>query len=193
MEHASVADAAGRVDLTAALGTTDCALNRYRLAPGEGFPSGLHAHGDQEEVFVVQAGTATFETLPDYPADPTGEVVTVEAGEAVRFAPGEFQTGFNDAHADEELVALALGAPRDSEDVHVPVPCPDCAAATHRLATDGGFAFRCPRCGAERVPAPCPDCGSDDLAMRLGADDRPVARCADCEAEFDRPPVRDGW
>jgi uncharacterized cupin superfamily protein len=50
--------------LSAALDATSVAINRYRLAPGEEFPGGLHAHADQEEVFVVLEGEATFDRPP---------------------------------------------------------------------------------------------------------------------------------
>lgn len=66
----------------AELATSRVAVNHYRVPPESGLSSGLHAHTDQEEVFVVLAGEATFETL-DGP-------VTVTAREAVRFAPREF-------------------------------------------------------------------------------------------------------
>ena len=82
--------------LTDALGTEDMAINHYRLDPGEGFSGGLHAHLDQEEVFVILSGTATFETESD--------AVEVGAGEAIRFAPGEYQTGSNDG--EEPVEAL---------------------------------------------------------------------------------------
>jgi len=52
--------------------------------------------------------------------------VTVSEGEVIRFAPGEFQSGKNDS--DGEVVAFAMGAPRDSEDVRVPQDCPECGA-----------------------------------------------------------------
>lgn len=148
MEHVSIDDiessAFGRdVDrrgLSDPLGTTDLALNRYRLDPGERFTSDLHAHMDQEEVFVVVEGEATFET-------PDGEV-TVEEDEAVRFAPGEFQSGKNDA--DAELVAFALGAPRDTEDVRISRECPDCGHGNVRLIpNEDGFGLQCPECGTE--------------------------------------------
>ncbi|MFT4890439.1 MAG: putative cupin superfamily protein [Halobacteriales archaeon] len=126
--------------LTDALGTTDVAINHYRIPPDEGFPSGLHAHLDQEEVFVVLDGVATFLTLAG--------TVTVEAGEVIRFAPGEFQTGRN--HGDDVLVALALGAPRETEDVRIPVACPDCGHDDLR-----------PEGGAEGVELVCPDCGTE--------------------------------
>lgn len=98
-----------RRELSAPLATTDLAINYYRIPPENGFPGGVHAHMDQEEVFVVLVGTAEFETM--------NGTITVEAGEAIRFGPGEFQSGAN--AAEQDLVALALGAPRDSEDVRI--------------------------------------------------------------------------
>jgi mannose-6-phosphate isomerase-like protein (cupin superfamily) len=187
-----------RRGLSGPLDTNGVALNRYRVPPGDGLPSGLHTHADQEEIFLVLEGTATFETLPRRDPDsgtddgepPTGREVTVEAGEAVRFAPGEYQSGYN--RGDANLVALAIGAPRETTDVRVPVRCPDCGGADFALDAGGDvLSFRCPACGAERVPAPCPDCGTDALTLRLGGDDRVVAACDDCEAAFDEPPYRE--
>jgi mannose-6-phosphate isomerase-like protein (cupin superfamily) len=88
-----------RRGLSDPLGTTDFAINRYRLDPGERFSGSLHAHMDQEEVFVVVEGEATFETLD-------GEE-TISDGEAIRFTPGEFQSGKNDA--DEPLALAEAG------------------------------------------------------------------------------------
>ena len=189
-----------RRGLSGPLDTDGLAINRYRIPPGEGFPSGLHTHADQEEVFVALDGTATFETLPERdPSEPRadddatdarrGREITVEAGEAVRFAPGEYQSGYN--RGDADLVALAVGAPRATTDVRVPVRCPDCGAADFALDARGEvIAFRCPDCDAERVPAPCPDCGSDTLTLTLD-DGAVVAACEDCGAAFDEPPYRD--
>lgn len=166
-----------RRDLTDPLNATDVAVSRYVLDPGERFSGSLHAHADQEEVFIVLEGTATFETTA---GDGDGEVagdqtsaasegateVEVAAGEAIRFAPGEFQVGRN--AGDERVVALALGAPRDSEDVRISripmrddrdVSCPDCGRGDMRIARDGD--------GGEDDPDAdfvCPDCG-DTLAL----------------------------
>ncbi|WP_323675066.1 cupin [Halorubellus sp. PRR65] len=200
--------ATGGTGVGDALGTTDLAVVRYRLAPGEGFPSGLHAHLDQEEVFVVLAGEAVFEVLPpaaDWPessaespgdaespsgARPRGREVTVAASEAVRFAPGEFQTGRNPASADRDLVALALGAPKETDDVRIPARCPGCGAPALRLGTGGdAFTLDCSECESSFDPGPCPDCGSPDLAMGLDADRHPVSRCADCESEHETAPL----
>ncbi|QZX98945.1 cupin domain-containing protein [Halobaculum rubrum] len=126
--------------LTDALGTEDMAINHYRLEPGEGFSGGLHTHLDQEEVFVILSGAATFET-----EDGT---VEVGEGEAVRFAPGEYQTGSNEG--DEAVDALALGAPADSTEVRVPVECRECGhEALAAVPDDDGMGFVCPECGTE--------------------------------------------
>jgi len=142
VESRAMGDADRRA-LADPLGTTGFAINRYRLEPGERFSGGLHAHDDQEEVFVVVDGEATFERLGD-------DDVTVAAGEAVRFAPGEFQSGYNGG--DEPVVAFAMGAPRNSEDVRVPQECEECGNDDMRAvpAADGdGFDLECPECGAE--------------------------------------------
>jgi len=132
---------ADRRALSDALGTSDLAINYYALDPGEQFSGGLHTHLDQEEVFYVFEGTATFET-PER---------TVEVGpdEGVRFAPGDYQQGRNDG--DERVVALALGAPRNSSDVRVPGDCPECGEADSLAVELGpdGMAFVCPECGAD--------------------------------------------
>ena len=139
-------------------------------------------------------GTATFETLAE-PAGTsrttdgqrTGREVVVESGEAVRFAPGEFQSGYN--RAEEPLVALAIGAPRESTDVRVPVRCPACERADFGLDTTGeSLSFVCLDCGAERVPAPCPDCGADAMTLGLDDENEVAAVCDTCGSEYDRPP-----
>jgi len=147
MEKLSVDDvepggmgAADRRGLSEPLDTSDLAINYYHLQPGEGFSGGLHAHMDQEELFFIIDGEATFE-LPD-------ETVTVGEREAIRFAPGEFQRGSNES--DSDLTALALGAPRDSEDVRVPQPCPEGDSDDMRIRFgEGEMTLVCPECGTE--------------------------------------------
>jgi len=114
--------AADKRALSAALGTTDVALNYYELAPGDSFAFGYHRHPDQEEVFYVVEGVATFET-----EDGDAEV---SAGEAVRFAPGEWQRGHN--RGEERCVALAMGAPRDARETEMLRECPDCEGRTEQ-------------------------------------------------------------
>jgi uncharacterized cupin superfamily protein len=142
VEPAAMGSDIDRRGLSGPLGTEEFAINQYRLAPGERFSGGMHAHMDQEEVFVVVEGEAIFET-------PDGEV-PVGAGEAVRFAPGEFQSGYNDG--DGELLAFAMGGPRDSEDVRVLQECPDCGNDNMRALPNedrDGFTLACPECGTE--------------------------------------------
>ena len=168
-----------RRGLTRALDANDVAINHYRVPPGDRL-AGLHAHLDQAEVFVVVEGEPTFETL----ADPggTGRTVDVAAGEAVRFPPGEFQSGVN--NSDREAVLYALGAPPHSEDVRVPLTCAECGNDDLQLSFGGdGPDLVCPDCGAETDPA-CAECGSDRKRIQLADDgETPVDVCLDCGAE----------
>ncbi|WP_424001350.1 cupin domain-containing protein [Haloarcula salina] len=129
--------------LTGPLDADGVALNHYELEPGERFGFGYHRHPNQAEVFVVQAGTATFETED-------GDV-RVEAGEAIRFAPGEWQLGRNDG--DERVVALAIGVPREMSDTEMLRRCEACGGRTHNrveMADDReALLTRCTECGAE--------------------------------------------
>lgn len=104
------------------LGTSDVAMNYYELDPGDSFAFGYHRHHDQEEVFYILEGTVTFETEDDS--------FRAQAGEFVRFAPGEFQRGVNES--DSRVVGLALGAPRDSEDIDILRECEDCGERTQQ-------------------------------------------------------------
>ena len=148
MEHISIHDvetsAVGsdidRRGLSEPLGTEDFAINHYRLDPEERLSGGMHAHMDQEEVFVVVSGEATFETMD-------GEV-TLEDDEAIRFEPGEYQSGYNSG--DAELLVLAMGAPRGSRDVRIPQECPECGHENMQaIPGDDGFVLQCPECDAE--------------------------------------------
>lgn len=168
---------ADRRGLTDPLGTTDLAVNHYRLEPGER-AAGLHAHADQEEAFLVVDGAATFETL-------AGEVAVAE-NEAIRFAPGEFHSGV--IATDSPVAAIALGAPRDTEDVRVPLPCPECGRDDRRvgLAEDGETpVLVCADCDAE-AEATCSACGSDDMYATLAeGGEAPVGVCRSCGAVAD--------
>lgn len=150
MERISVEEVDGQMSaadvrrpVSKALGTKHLAINYYELAPGDSFAFGYHAHDDQEEVFYVQSGTATFETE-------NGDV-TVSGGEAIRFASGEFQRGVNEG--DERVVALALGAPRDTEDVEMYRHCPDCGERTRNEIEMAD--------SKEELVSYCLDCGAE--------------------------------
>jgi len=154
MEHARIEDidswmgpATGKRSLTKALGATDVALNHYVLEPGESFAFGYHEHDDQEEMFYVVEGEATFETG----GRDGGETVTVGAGEAVRFAPGEWQQGWN--RGDEQVVALAIGAPQESGETTILRECADCGERTEQeiqqTEAKDALVTLCLDCGAE--------------------------------------------
>lgn len=182
------------------LETEDVSINRYRLGPGESLPAGLHTHADQVEVFVVIEGRAEFEVLLP-PADSTeaadtdglddyaGTVVEVAESDAIRFAPGDFQSGRN--AIDDETVILALGAPRGTNDIRLPTACASCGAVPVRLALGGDEpTFQCLDCDAEHSPASCPECGEPDLRVTLGDESVTIVECPNCGAEYDEPPVR---
>ncbi|OIB58364.1 cupin [Natrialba sp. SSL1] len=186
MEHISIDDIesapyddlhTGRRDLATALGTDHLAITHYVLESGERFSGSVHAHMDQEEVFVVLEGEVTFEVArvggeqdeqneqngldehdkydrQDVKDGQNGRELTVAEREAIRFAPGEFQSGRNDG--DERVVALALGAPRDSDDVRITripvlddrdVSCPDCDHDHLRIGREAEAELVCPECG----------------------------------------------
>ncbi|QFU83677.1 cupin domain-containing protein [Natronorubrum aibiense] len=131
-----------RRPISQALGMTDFAMNYFELEPSESFSGGFHTHHDQEEVFYVQEGVATFDTED-------GEV-TVKAGDVIRFAPGEFQQGYNDS--DDRVVGFAFGAPgakHDWEEIESMVYCRHCEAEVGHglsLTDEGTFRLTCGDC-----------------------------------------------
>ena len=145
MEHVSVDETAadGRTAdrqgyLSEALGLSDMAMNYFELGPGDSLSGGMHTHMDQEEVFYVIEGTATFETMDGS--------VEVGSEEVVRFAPGEYQEGKNEG--DGRVRVLAMGAPQDDGEVRVPMPCQECDADYHVTeVTEDGVLLTCPDCG----------------------------------------------
>jgi uncharacterized cupin superfamily protein len=136
-----------RRPLSEPLGVEEMAIVYYELEPGEQFGGGTHAHEDQEEIFIVLDGTATFEV-----GERREENVTVSTGEAIRFAPGDFQVGKNTS--DKSVTAIAIGAPgvgHDWDAIRTPVPCPSCDEITiHAVRPpDDGMVVYCLECGAE--------------------------------------------
>ena len=150
-----------RKDLAGALGAADVAIVHYDLDPGEQFSGGLHTHHDQEEIFYILVGEASFEYGPEPAPDhetghgdgrPETEKTTVAAGEAIRFPPGQFQCGRN--RSDEQVVGLAIAAPsqrHDWEALESFAPCSDCGELTSHgvRAPDDGMVVYCNSCGTE--------------------------------------------
>ena len=141
-----------RKPVSQALGTEHVAMNYFELDPGDAFAGGLHAHGDQEEIFYVLSGTATFEVGWER------EAVDVGPNELIRFAPGEFQSGFVREDADEEVVAWAFGAPgarHDWDEIETLIECRTCGEErVHDTAMtdEGRFRFTCTNCGTAFSP-----------------------------------------
>ncbi|SEH14608.1 Cupin domain-containing protein [Natronorubrum sediminis] len=131
-----------RRPISQALEFSDFAMNYFELEPDESFSGGYHTHYDQEEVFYVEDGEATFETED-------GDVA-VGAGEVIRFGPGEFQHGYNDG--DETVVGFAFGAPgakHDWDEIESMVYCRACeetVAHGVNLTDAGAFEMRCTDC-----------------------------------------------
>lgn len=134
-----------RKPVSRVLGTEHVAMNYFELEPGESFSGGLHTHHDQEEIFYVMEGTATFLVGLDR------DEVEVDAGELIRFEPGEFQTGVN--QGDERVVGWAVGAPgagHDWDELDSVVDCRECGEETPHATTltdEGRFSFTCNQCG----------------------------------------------
>jgi uncharacterized cupin superfamily protein len=134
-----------RKPVSKVLGTEDFAFNYFELGPGDSFSGGMHRHRDQEELFYVLEGTATFET-PD-------DEYEVDAGGCIRFEPGEYQTGVN--HGEELVRAFAIGAPGSQHEwdkLDSLVYCQECESKTEHateLTDEGRFEIACRECGTE--------------------------------------------
>lgn len=126
--------------MTDPLNLDDLSLNYFELEPGESFSGGMHTHMNQEEIFFVIDGRATFQT-PD-------DEIEVDENEAIRFAPGEYQEGTN--QGDDRVRALALGAPQEQGETRTRFPCGECGADYHTVDVSGeGITLTCPDCGNE--------------------------------------------
>ena len=92
-------------ELSELAGFADTRANVWRYEPGA--KGRRHRHSDQEETFVVLAGTLSM-----YVGDPP-ERQDVPTGGLVHVAPGTPLQSVN--HGNEELVLYAYGSPREHE------------------------------------------------------------------------------
>lgn len=134
----------GARPLSESLDTTGLSINYYELAPGESFTVSSHRHSNQEELFYIQSGTATFETE-------IGDV-TVNAGEIIHVPPKTFQLGTN--RGDERVTALTLGAPREYlGETQWLVDCDECSERTAHIfeerEEEDEYVYRCTDCDTE--------------------------------------------
>jgi len=142
-----------RKSITEAVGAEEVAMNHYELAPGESFSAGLHTHNDLEELFYIISGTATFQVGKDRTEVPVG------AGEAIRFASGEFQTGQN--RSEEPVVGLAISAPgrrHDWSEIDSLQYCQVCEAET--LWTCGKIGTGDGEAKSVEITVTCQECGT---------------------------------
>jgi len=127
-----------RRELTDPLGVENVAINRYELDPGEAFSGGLHAHLDQEELFYVFQGTATFETEPT--PDAAAETVEVGPEEAIRSLPASTSRGTRRATTGSWRWRRALPAGASSSGSPRAVPS---ATPTHSGSTPPPTEWAC--------------------------------------------------
>jgi len=122
-----------RKPLSGELGAEHVAVTYYSLDPGEAFSGGMHTHNDQEELFYVISGTATFQV-----GEERAEI-EVEPEEVVRFAPGEFQTGSN--QSDGTVTGLVISAPgvrHEWSECDVLLDCEECGEETIWTCSEDG-------------------------------------------------------
>lgn len=120
-------------------------FNVYEADPGEQIPWGSHRHPDHEELFYVISGALEFET-------PAG-TYRVEAGEAF-FIPADHPNSSR-AVGDEPARAVAVGAPKETDQAILSEECPECGEVTDRefekTEENGERVVRlyCTNCGAK--------------------------------------------
>lgn len=103
------------------LGAEHTVVVYYELEPGDSFGLGGYGRREaREEFYYIQEGTVTFETE-------NGDI-EVEAGEVVRFAPGDWKGGTN--KGTKPVVALVIASPRDATEHTLLRKCPECGERT---------------------------------------------------------------
>ncbi|MFC7137718.1 cupin domain-containing protein [Halobaculum litoreum] len=139
----------------------DFAMTVFELEPGESFSGAPHKHLNQEELFYITEGTATWHTKADAGAEP--EVFEVGAGEVVHFAADDvFQTGVNES--DGVVKGFAMGVPgsrHEWEKALGLVDCPECGDETvHTFrVVEGAADVRMP--DPEEMVIACRECGNE--------------------------------
>lgn len=132
------------------------ATTYLELDPGEAFSGGLHTHTDQEELFIVLEGTATWETKEE----PGDEPAFTEVGpmEAIHFGESDvYQSGRNES--DEVVRGFAIGVPGSRhtwEGTRALIDCETCGEETVFTIEGEG---RMPN--IEDTTITCTQCGTD--------------------------------
>lgn len=145
-----------RRPLSRAIEGIDFAMTHLELDPGERFSGGLHTHHDQEELFYVLDGTATFEVREE--PDEASESIEVRAGEVIHFAAGDvFQTGVNES--EEPVIGIAIGVPGARhrwKGIETVLECADCERETAHSVVPAGEETRMP--DADEMVITCTEC-----------------------------------
>lgn len=148
-----------RKPLSRAMNEMGFSMNYFELDTGEAFSGALHTHHDQEELFYVHEGTATFELREDPDAD--SETIDIGPREAIHFTRDDvYQTGRNE-HA-EPVVGFALGVPGTRhtwQDVEAVLDCPECGDETIHSVVPAGDETRMP--DADEMVLTCAECGDE--------------------------------
>jgi uncharacterized cupin superfamily protein len=90
----------GKIFLKGVLGLTGCEISLNRMPAGKGMPF-LHAHRENEEVYIVVSGEGIFHL--------DGEEFPVSEGSVVRVAPSATR-GFRAGNTDLHLVCVQAKA-----------------------------------------------------------------------------------
>lgn len=148
-----------RKPLSRAIEEMGFAMVYFELEPGESFSGGLHTHHDQEELFYIIEGTATFQAKDQPGADP--ETHEVGPNEVIHFEKGgPYQSGGNES--DERVVAIALGISKSRHgwaDTKVLFDCSDCDTETvHDMEADDPGDERMPE--LDEMALICQGCGT---------------------------------
>ena len=132
----------------------------FELRPGEAFSGAPHKHLNQEEIFYVYEGTATW-TIKEGPGA-EAETVTVGPNELIHFHEDDvFQQGANES--DDVLRAISVGSPgarHEWEQALRLIDCPECKKETvHTFqATDDAEDRRMP--AVDQMVVACQECGN---------------------------------
>jgi len=148
-----------RRPLSRAIEEMGFATTYFELDAGEAFSGGLHTHHDQEELFYVLEGVATFE-VREQPGG-RSESIDVNASEAIHFGREDvYQTGGNES--EKPVVGIAIGVPgarHDWEGVEAVLDCGECGQETAHSIVPAGEATRMP--DAEEIVVTCRECGTE--------------------------------
>lgn len=132
----------------------------FELEPGEAFSGAPHKHLDQEELFYILEGTATWTTKDEPGDDP--ETTEVGPNEIIHFpADDRYQNGTN--QSDSIVRGITIGSPGDRHEWKQALglaDCPECRRETEHtfVPTEDAADIRMP--SADEMVIECTECGN---------------------------------